>query len=388
MKKNHGSILFLLLILLVVTKGSAKESKYCSYTITSTKKTAFVHEPINVSFFTKQKIHNEVMFFDLVPLTSDAYDIVSIKEKRHEYNYHDAKKEFDYLVIPKKSGKIDIKFHFQIRRASDDAVAQAYTGSRDNVKAIPTIKVSIDTPSISIIVKPIARNIQAVGDFNFSMKVDKNSSSSYDAVNAVYTLQGVGYLNPNFRPIKEIKNVSIFRGIKEQEPRATEDGYIYQKEWSYALVSDNNFTINRVELKSYNYQEKKTLDLSLPQRKITIVPLKIKDLIDEEEFPLAEFNYKKYTNYFYYFLIFIAGFLLAKFLDHFPKKSSKKKQTFKPIQNAKTPKELLNVALPLATSSGIHEEIKELEDLLYSSKSSKDITAIKLAMIKKIKMTN
>jgi len=324
------------------------------------------------------------MFFDLKPLPSEEYEIISIKEKRHEFNYHDAKKDFEFLVIPKKVGTIKVAFDFRVRRASDDAVAQAYRGSRDNVKSIPTIKVNIAQPTITLDIKPLKQAVDAVGDFSLVMSIDKRKASSYDKVNVVYKLQGRGFLDKNFTPIKELKGVSIFKGKKEKEPRATQDGYIYNKEWSYALVASENYTLPALTLRTYNYRNKQFSDKSIQRVKVQITPLDMAALLDDEELPKSEVNYKKYIGYFYNILIFIAGFLFAKLLAYLPKKLSQKEHCCPLIKSAKTAKELLNHTSLLMQKYPLEDEVKVLEELVYKGHSNENFHSIKKQIIKKI----
>ena len=383
MKNIHGKIF--LLLLLAFSLSHAEENRYCSYNLISSKyKNIVLNEPIKISFFTRQKLHNEVMFFDLIAKSSDAYEIISINEKRHEYNYHDAQKEFEFLLIPKKSGKIKVNFNFNIRRASDDAVAVAYVGSRDNVKSIPTVKVHIASPSLTLNVNQLSTDVDAIGNFSFSMKLDKRSSNSYDAINVVYTLEGRGILDEKFEPIQEIKDISIFRGIKESKPRATKNGYIYKKEWSYALIGAKSFTLPSVTLSTYNYKTQQFIKRQIEEKNIKITALNINNLLDDRDAPQTVIDYKEYINYLYNILIFIAGFVLAKLLNFIPKKATKREECCKLISAAKTPKELLNASLRFAKDVDLKEEINSLELIVYERKTSKNIAALKAAIIKKI----
>jgi len=382
MKNIHGKIV--LLTLLFVVHLNAIQTKYCDYSISSSKQNAVINEPVSISFTTRQKTKDEVMFFDLKPLPSEEYEIISIKEKRHEFNYHDAKKDFEFLVIPKKEGIIKIMFDFRVRRASDDAVAQAYRGSRDNVKSIPTIKVPISKPTITLNIKSLKKPVDAVGEFNLVMSIDKIKASSYDKVNIVYKLQGRGFLDESFEPIKNIDGISIFRGEKKTEPRATQDGYIYQKEWSYALVTSQNYTLPAVTLRTYNYRNKQLINKTTEIKKVQITPLDMATLLDDEELPKSEINYKKYIEYFYNILIFIGGFLFAKLLTYFPNNISKKEECCLAIKNAKTPKELLNRILLLLQKYPLQHEVEALEELVYKSTSKENFNSLKKQIIKKI----
>ncbi len=382
MKNIHGKIF--LLILFLISNLLAQESKYCSFQLTSSKyKDIVINEPLRLHFITRQKIHNEVMFFDLKANKSDAYEIISINEKRHEYNYHDAQKEFEFLLIPKKSGKIKVSFTFNIRRASDDAVAIAYVGSRDNVKSIPTIKVHIASPSLTLEVKKLTQKVDAVGNFSFSMKIEKENSNSYDAINIVYHLEGEGVLDEDFEPISSIKGVSIFKGIKESTPKPTTNGFIYNKEWSYALIASKDFELPSVKLRLYDYKRKKFITRVTEKKEIKITPLDTKNLLDDVDAPQNSLDIKEYIDYLYNLLLFVTGFILAKLLDYMPKKVTKKQECCKKIKAASTPKELLNAALQRGDVD-LKNEIMELETIVYKKDSSKSIAAIKAAIIQKV----
>lgn len=385
MKHSHGNIL-LLFILLFSALLNAGENKYCSYTFSSSKtKGVVVNEPITVSFKVRQKLHSEVMFFDFKALKDDAYEVVSIEEKRHEFNYHDAKKEFTFLLLPKKVGKVDVKFSFDIRRASDDAVKQAYVGSRDNVKSIPTIKIHIADPILSLDVKKLEKPVDAVGNFTLKMKLSSNHSNSYDAINVVYTLTGRGYLNESYEPLTSIEKASLFKGIKETPIKRTRHGYQYQKTWSYAIVKEESFSIPSAVLRVYNYKTDTYEEKSTQEEKISITKLNIQDMLDDKEAPLTTIEYKKYLSYFYNLLIFIAGFLVAKLLEYLPRKISKKEHCCQEVLQAKTPKEILQVAMKLNKYGNLDKEIGELEEIVYKNRPSKELSSLKKSLLKKLK---
>ena len=385
MKKNHGNIIFISIFFIFSMLLNAEENDYCSYTLSSSKTEALVvNEPITVTFKVRQKLHNEVMFFDFKALNSDAYKIASIEEKRHEFNYHDAQKEFTFLLLAKKAGEVDVKFSFDIRRASDDAVKQAYVGSRDNVKSIPTIKVHIADPTLSFDVKSLQKPVDAVGDFTLDMKLSTNHSNSYDAINVVYTLTGRGYLDESYEPLTSIDKASLFKGIKEIPTKITRDGYEYQKTWSYAIVKGESFTIPPATLRVYNYKTTNYEDKRTSEEKISITKLNIQDMLDDEESPDTTLEYKKYLSYFYNLLIFIAGFLVAKLLEYLPKKSPKKEHCCKEVYQAKTAKEILLVSIKFNKNRNLDKEIGELEEMVYKNKPSKELSSIKKSLLKKI----
>ena len=381
MKRIHGKIILLFLILF--TSIASANNKYCTYSIKSSKENIFINEPIYITFHARQKTKNEVMFFDLKPRQNPKYEIISIKEKRHEFNYHDAEKTFTYLVFAKKSGKINVELDFRIRRASDDAVSEAYTGSRDNVKSIPTTNVNIALVSVSLNVKALKQNVNGVGNFKLDMKVDKKSSNSYDAINVEYHLVGTGYLNKNFSPLKNITNTSIFKGKKALAPRASKNGYIYNVTWNYAIVAKEDFKITSAKFKTYDYKKDKFILTTLEEKQIKIKALNIENLVDDKNSPDSSIDFEKYLDYFYSIMIFIAGFLFAKLLEYLPKKQNYKHDITKNIKLSSSPKELLKLAIPLVHKYKLLNEINELESILYSS-SKTSFKEVKNTILKKL----
>jgi hypothetical protein len=382
MKQIHGKIIILFFILL--SSVFANTNKYCSYDIKSSKSNIYINEPFYITFHTRQKTKNEVMFFDLKAQNNDSFDVIALESKRHEFNYHDAEKTFTFLVFAKKEGDFKLKFDFQVRRASDDAVAQAYTGSRDNVKSIPTTNVKITTPSVSLHVEPLKQDVDAIGDFRISMSIDKKSSNSYDAINVKYNLVGIGYLDDSYEPIKDIKNTSIFRGKKVITPKATNKGYTYNIEYNYAIVSTKSFKLPEVVLRVFNHKQNRYINKTINKVPINITKLDVSKLLDDNESPKSDVDFDKYIDYLYDVFIFIAGFLSAYLLRYLPKNKDKKDDISKAVRESKTKEELLKAAMPLVNRYSLHVELKELEAILYNNAklSFKDV---KVKILKKLK---
>jgi len=381
MKRILGS--FFILCMMIYAKD-----EFASYTIQANKTDVVVNEAVYAIFETRQQKHDEVMFFDLIPLKSDAYEVVLIEKKRFEYDYHDAKKTYHYLIFPKKEGDVKVEFSFSIRRASDEAVAQTYVGSRDNVKYIPTLKTQIAQPSITLHVKQLPQNIDAVGEFHLSSQIDTTTSDPYSRVNVIYTLQGKGYLDPQYEPLKDIKGVALFKGVKEGYKKPTQEGYVYQKEFSYALVAENNFTIPSVKLDFYDTTQKKIKTLTTKQYSITIVKPSIEHLVDTKEYPQKEqaLLVKIVTEYIYYIVVFFVGFFTREIYERyihkrFQKKYTKKKNTLEAI---KTPQQLLGYLLSIRENYSVDEEIKKLEAIVYNGEKKYNFAIIKSQIVKKL----
>ena len=117
---------------------------------------------------------------------------------------------------------------------------------------------------------------------------------------------------------------------------------------------------------------------------ITIKHQDITTLVDDEESPQIAMDYKKYIEYFYSFLIFIAGFLFAKLLEYLPQKISKRQKCCIFIKSAKTPKDLLKQTTPYINRYPLENEIKALESLIYTNNTTESFSKLKAKIIKKI----
>ena len=382
MNKIHGKFLILTLILSTLLRA---QNPYCEYSIESSKKDVLINEAFYVTFHALQTEHSEVTFFDLKPIKSEKYDILLLNEKRYEHDYHNAEKTFTFLVFAKQSGVINVRFNFSIRRASDNAVAQAYVGSRDNVKSIPTQKIEIDAPSIQVVAKKSPQEINALGDFSLSVNIDKNSSNSYDTVNVKYILNGVGYLNEEFEPLEKIEGVTIYKGSSKTKPTPTKNGYIYHKEWNYALVSAKSYEIPELSFHLYKPQIQKHETINITKKAIEIIPTDVETLIDDKEYPEST-NYNEYLSIFYSVLTFLAGFATAFFLK-FMKCSSKpmkEKHDFNALKKSKTPQSALKSLLPIISSKELKEDIDKLEAMVYKNRDSSSFQKVKENIIAKI----
>lgn len=342
----------------------------------------YVKEAVQVTFKAKQKEHTEAMFFFLTPKSSPEYKIVLLNKVAQDVSYHNKQTEFTYLLFPKKSGKINVKFDFVIKTASDKAIAQVYEGSRDNVKSIDTTNTKIDIKPISLHVKDLAQKVDLVGDFKISSKLESSTIKPFESANITYYLQGTGYDEFHLKLIDTIDNVKIFSDVVKHYNKATKDGYKIQREFKYALVADKDFTIKSATIKCFNPKTSKYYDINTKPYTIKVEKIDETTLVDAEDFPKPKNNFAYIKNFLIYALLFLSGFLTAKFL---PKNFSmfKKPVVYEDITNAVSAKELLNIIVQKYNTNNLTQEIKELEDIVYNKKKA-NFKKIKKKILKKL----
>ena len=382
MKKNLGKIvlIFLLLSTLLLANDLA------TFKLKANKTTAFVKEAVEISFTAIQKDHSNVMFFFLEPKSSDEYEIKLLNKKTTELSYHHFMTTFTYILFPLKAKKLHVDFDFTIKEASDEAVAQVYTGSRDNVKWIETQDTKIKLEPLTIEAKALDRAVDLVGDFTLTSKINKTSINQYESVNVLYRLKGKGYKDKAFNILHDIEGVTIFSEVNDAFSKLTKNGYVIQRDYIYALSAQKSFIIPQMKLQAYSPTKRDYYTLTTPQYKIQVEKIDTTTLLDATESPndTPIINYQELKQLLIYILIFISGYITAIYL---PKSFYFKSRTkeFEDLHNAKTPKELLRVLTTNYSLTTIENEIQQLETLAYQKSSNLDFKKIKSAILKKIK---
>jgi hypothetical protein len=92
----------------------------------------------------------------------------------------------------------------------------------------------------------------------------------------------------------------------------TKKGFIYQKEWSYAIVADRNYSFETQSLSSYDTRSKKYKKTTFLKENIIIDKQNIETLLDKKEFPEEEMPFLSFLKiYSFNIFIFISGFISA-----------------------------------------------------------------------------
>lgn len=381
MKSTLGKII----ILIFLEVFSFAKTNLATFSLTSDKSDVYLKEAVEVTFEATQKDHSVVMFFFLKPKISDAYKIELLHKTEDELSYHNKKTTFTYLLFPLKSGDIKVDFDFTVKVASDEAVAQVYRGGRDNVKWIDTTDTDIKLKPLVLSVKDIDSDTKLVGDFKLVSKLKNSRINEYESANITYYLEGSGFDEVNIDPLGKIEGVTVFEDVTTHYNKETKDGYKIKREFSYALIAKNDFSIKQKEIKCYSVKNNSYYILKTKSYDIKVDKSDNAELIDNEDYPAKPYDFAKIKEFFIYVAIFITGFLSAKLLpENF--KTWKKKKKFADITNAHTPRELLLLLMDRYNNMNIlKNSIDDLEKLLYKNSSKKSFNTIKKEVLEALK---
>lgn len=372
MKSTLGKISILLLLCI----NLFSDSELARYSLTANKTDVYEKEAVKISFVAHQTQHDNIMFFFLEPKKSNKYDIALLQKSAQEIAYHEKQTTFTFLLFPLVDGEVEVDFDFTIKVASDDAVAEIYTGGRDNVEWIQTNDTKVKIKPIKLSVKRLEEGVDLVGDFKLATKIDKIAINEYETLNATYTLQGLGFDKIDIEPISKIKDVNIFSDVTKFYNKETENGYEIKREFHYALLSNKDFKIEKKKFKCYSPSKNVYYTLQTNEYNISVSTLDKSELVDTINYPKKVDYFKDVKDFLIYIFIFSIGFISAKIV---PTKlyMFKTKSEFSDIKNSKTPKELLYTLAKNYSKVDFKEHLNKLENIVYADANARDFEAIK-----------
>ena len=376
MKNALGKTLFLLLSL---TFTLFAKSDLATYQLTSSKENVYVKEALEIKFVATQKERLHNMFFFLEPKKSDNYKIVLLNKEANELAHHKKETIFTFLLFPLKEGSVEVDFNFTIKVASDEAVAQVYQGSRDNVKWIETINTQVDLQPLILKVKKLKEDVDLVGDFTLTSKLQSDSVNSYESANVTYSFNGVGYDVFNVEPITKIKDVEIFSEITKHYDKETPAGYDIHREFNYALISKNDIVVKAKEFKCYSPIHDKFYTMKTQEYVIKVKGMDKSNLIDKVNYPESQDISQLGKTILTYLILFFSGFLTAKY---FPSSFSLKKKQYSDVREAKNAKELLFLLMNKYDVYKLRVYYEPLNDIVYHDANARNFKKIKKQILK------
>jgi len=381
MKKSLGKIVLLLLFL----EASILANKLVTYSLTTTKKSAFVNEPIEITFTAEQQDHTDHMYFLLKPKKSADYEIHLLEKFINDKKYHASKTEFRYILFPLKSGTITVNFDFTVQTASDRAIAQSFVDDHDNNVGIQMFNKKLKIKPLTLTIKDLAKKVDLIGDFTLKSQVNKTTVTAYDDISLIYTLQGKGYVSKDMDLLKSIDNVTLFSEKDSLYEKLTTKGYAIKRKYIYALSSKDNFSIPSMKLQAYSPTQHKFYTLKTPQQDIVVHTIDAKKLLDMKEAPSSQefIDIRTIKQFLIYTLIFITGFISAK-LGESHLFGRKKEKRLDDIRRTSSAKELILLLLNKYANRDINKYIKDLEALEYHKSTTLSFNEIKKSLLKNL----
>lgn len=241
---------------------------------------------------------------------------------------------FEYVAKVKRIGTVVFDFTPHMKKTTLESIVYT-SGSRDDDKGDTNfILEKIDLEKLRVVVKENETPI--IGAFTLDVLQDKKEVKAYEPYHLDIEISGTG----NFEDIKSVEykidGVKVFSQKPITRVHLTKDGFKGTWNQKFAFIGSKDFIIPS---KTIVYFDKiknalKTLDISSLEVNVTASYIK-EELLDEVEETLS-IDYK----YIYYFLTFIAGFMLAKIPLRRKKLSSKESLLIKKINNTKSKNEL------------------------------------------------
>ncbi|CAA6805306.1 MAG: Unknown protein [uncultured Sulfurovum sp.] len=355
---------FFISMLFIVNILCAEDVEY-AFNISNEK--PYEQEAIFLEVNLTQVDVSKVMLFKFSLKESEEYEFHQIGFKEHE-KYHDLRHEYGYLIYPKKSGEVFLKFSMIKSSTDDDKVAYSISGDRDNVKGLQKEDVVVELKPLLLEVKPLPKAIDLVGDFTLIHTLDKKETEAYDPVNLSVELKGEGRLFP-FELLKENEAYKIFTQSPKAKIFYSQKGSSSSLRWDYAISAKESFSLPKVNLKAFNPKTQKTYDLGFPAYFIKVNKVEVASLLDKVDYPAKSkgIDWDFWSWFFSYVVVFVAGLLMPRNLFKRKKLRIENREDIlnENIKLAKSHKALLRVLL-VENDVRFSKAIKALEGVVYN----------------------
>jgi len=363
-----------------VVKPSFKEIDPFQIKLTTKKKDYYLGETIKVEVEYSEKLSQDVIDRRYSEPKGKYLWLkykAQAKDRQENNNYLI---NFNYFFTPQKIGEVEInsaKMRIGTRLNRRDSWGIFFESAKWHNIISNSLKLNI-----------INSPTKYIGDFNISVKTDKNEVKSGEAVNVTLTIVGNGNLE-DFTPFK----MNLTNGIVYDEKPNIENkiisknyqGFFTQK---FAVILDKNDSIPSFEIQFFNPQINKMVKKISAQIPITVLSLnnnlqnhKLNVIRADEVSIKVDKNQPKAINYINLFVSFFSGVILTMLFILTPFKKFKIWKRVKSVLNRD--KTLLKKLLPyIYQNHKILNIANSLEKRIYHNKkikiSKKDIKSVLL----------
>jgi len=249
------------------SKVTAKTANGYSLTIKSDKHSVFVGEPfvITVDFFEPQS--SSVAKVEYTPPKFKGFFSQALGDEKLKRLAKGTTHELKYLLSAKKDGNFTLmppKARVAVR--DNSGVDRGPFGFFTN-----TLKWhSVRAKPISISVEALPTKVDLVGIFQMSSSVDKSIIKANSPVTYTLKITGEGSLDDIEDPKFDIQGVTVYSDDAKTQSSITAGKVSSSYEKKYVFISDRDFTIPALSLKSFNYKSKESITLDTDEIRITV----------------------------------------------------------------------------------------------------------------------
>ena len=293
----------------------------------------------------------------------------SIKLLKESQVLKDSKRvdTYEYIAYVKKAGPISFDFDIVMKETTQESINSVIRGHYDDSKSESFISTPIKQVPLSLNVKDTSSKL--VGEFTLKVKQDIPKTTAYQPYHLELQIQGVG----NFSNLDSVRftidGVKIFTQGVVLKTDFTQDGE--QGVWNqkFSFVSEKSFVIPEVSIEYFNLKTDMLERLTFDRVNVKVdkSAYKKEDLLDIEE--KKDSLYK--PEYFYYLLLFLVGFFVAKIKLNIFKPQRTEEELF--VKSIKETTSLEKLCFLL-----VNKDVEKYKELI-SKIESKELTSLKKA---------
>lgn len=248
--------------------------------------------------------------------------------------------EFHFLYFPMQSGKQQIAFSAMMRRTTKDSIENAVIG-RDNVEVIDFSDTSVELPVVELAVSPVESEL--VGEFTLDVHLNKESVRAFEPIQLSVNVVGEGNFDA-FTPFSiDIPGVEVFAEKVEKKYLLSERGFKGRWTQRFALVAEQEFTLDAFKLDYYDLKERRVKQLDNSTKTIAVEKVhEVEELLDsEDEEDLTAWKWD--LSHLNYLLTFLTGWVLGRWFRKKPLERAYDETLVGKIKNSRSVKALAMV---------------------------------------------
>ncbi|MEA3371392.1 MAG: hypothetical protein U9Q40_08630 [Campylobacterota bacterium] len=350
MRRNLGNI-FILFLLFFTLNLSASTYEWSA---SINKKSAFVNEAILLTYICKFSDRSELYTIDFNPVVENEDYVIKALSEQEQIVEGKRVNTFEYIAYVKRSGEMIFDFDMIMKKTNEDSIENTVLG-RDNEQYEEFTSTYLRQKSLHVDIKRSEADL--VGEFTFEVKLGERELKAYEPFSLEFIIKGVG----NFEKLKalsfKIDGVKVFSQKALLQSSLKEDGEHGLWSQKFAFVSDKDFVIQGFEIEYFDVNKalRQLLRFDGVEVKVTPVYKKV-ELLDEE---VESFEFK--SEYLYYLLTLILGFIIAKIdFSKSKKPKSESEQFCLKVQHSKSLGEL-SMLLAIADKRRYERVILKIE---------------------------